>query len=89
MIEGRRQKAEGRSRRRRWLRTLLPSALCLLTIRATAQSTAYTPITPIPLGDVALSLPTAHIPDDGTWEVKFTHRFNQSIDQGSFSDRVH
>jgi uncharacterized beta barrel domain-containing protein DUF5777 len=25
----------------------------------------------------------------GTWEVKFTHRFNQSIDQGSFSDRLH
>jgi hypothetical protein len=25
----------------------------------------------------------------GTWDVKFTHRFNQSLDQGSFSDRVH
>lgn len=29
------------------------------------------------------------MPSKGTWEVKFTHRFNQSIDQGSFSDRVH
>jgi hypothetical protein len=49
----------------------------------------YVPIVPIPLGDTLLSLPTSHIPTDGTWEVKFTHRFNQSIDQGSLSDRVH
>lgn len=49
----------------------------------------YTPIDPIPLGDTLLTLPTSHIPSEGTWEVKFTHRFNQSIDQGSFSDRVH
>lgn len=49
----------------------------------------YVPVVPLPLGDTLLSLPTSHIPDEGTWEVKFTHRFNQSIDQGSFSDRVH
>ncbi|MDP9360456.1 MAG: DUF5777 family beta-barrel protein, partial [Acidobacteriota bacterium] len=36
-----------------------------------------------------LTLPTSHIPTEGTWEIKFTHRFNQSLDHGSFSDRVH
>lgn len=56
----------------------------------TAQTpNAYTPIAPVPLGDVLLNLPTAHISGPHVWEVKFTHRFNQSIDQGSFSDRVH
>jgi len=49
----------------------------------------YTPLTPVPLGDTLLTLPTSHIPGEGTWEVKFTHRFNNSLDQGSFSDRVH
>jgi hypothetical protein len=49
----------------------------------------YTPIPPLPLGDTLLTLPTSHIPGEGTWEIKFTHRFNQSLDQGSFSARVH
>ena len=86
MIESRRQKAEGRSGF--WRRLLLPSAFCLLTSTALAQD-LYKPITPLPLGDILLSLPTSHIPTDCTFELKFTHRFNQSIDQGSFSDRVH
>jgi len=64
---------------------LLLSAFCL---PALAQN-QYTPIDQLPLGDVFLSLPTSHMPVHGTWEVRFTHRFNQSIDQGSFSDRVH
>jgi len=64
---------------------LLLSAFCL---GAQAQNRS-TPVTPLPLGDVLLSLPTSHMPSKGTWEVKFTHRFNQSIDQGSFSDRLH
>ncbi len=29
------------------------------------------------------------MPPGRTWEVKFTHRFNQSLDQGSFRDRIH
>src|SRR5712691_8344431 len=76
---------------------LLPSAFCLLmafcllpsSFCLQAQDSPYTPSRPVPLGDALLSLPTSHIPTEGTWEVKFTHRFNQSIDQGSFSDRVH
>ena len=63
---------------------------CLLFASAAfAQTTAYTPTAPIPLGDILLSLPTSHIPSTGTWEIKFTHRFNQSIDQGNGSDRIH
>lgn len=68
------------------------SAFCLLlgAFTATAQTTnQYTPIAPVPLGDVLLNLPTTHIPGEHTWEVKFTHRFNQSIDQGNLSDRIH
>lgn len=63
--------------------------LLLCAFRAFAQTNPYTPTDPIPLGDILLSLPTAHIPSTGTWEVKFTHRFNQSIDQGNASDRIH
>lgn len=49
----------------------------------------YAPLHPIPLGDVLLSLPTSHIPAKGAWELRFTHRFNQSLDQGNGSNRVH
>src|ERR1041384_3002603 len=72
----------------RWLRffCLLPSAFCLSLF---AQTNAYTPSPQIPLGDNLLSLPTSHIPSTGTWEIKFTHRFNQSVDQGNGSDRLH
>jgi hypothetical protein len=64
---------------------------CLLLVTAvtSAQENPYTPTTPLPLGDVLLTLPTSHMASKGTWEVRFTHRFNQSLDQGSFSDRVH
>jgi hypothetical protein len=75
-------------------RALAISAFCfLLSAFAGAQeqppTNAYTPIQPVPLGDVLLNLPTSHISGPKTWEVKFTHRFNQSIDQGSLSDRLH
>jgi hypothetical protein len=49
----------------------------------------YVPMNQLPLGDILLSLPTAHIPSEGTWEIKFTHRFNQSLDSGDAHDRVH
>src|SRR5437867_3581206 len=66
----------------------LSSCLLLLGFNIYAQD-RYTPVTPLPMGDVLLSLPSSHMPSSGTWEVKFTHRFNQSLDQGSFSDRIH
>ena len=57
----------------------------VLALLATAPLIAqdrYTPVAPMPLGDTLLTLPTSHTPAAGTWEVKFTHRFNQSIDEG-------
>jgi len=63
---------------------------CLLFLAASASAQdRYTPVPPLPLGDVLLNLPTSHMPSKRTWEIRFTHRFNQSLDQGSFSDRVH
>jgi hypothetical protein len=62
---------------------------CLLFAASLYAQNQYTPVTPLPLGDVLLSIPSSHMPSRGTWEVRFTHRFNQSLDQGSFSDRIH
>jgi hypothetical protein len=67
---------------------ILHFAFCILALGASAQD-RYTPTNPIPLGDNLLSLPTSHIPSEGTWEIRFTHRFNGSLDQGSGSDRAH
>lgn len=61
----------------------------LVASTVAAQEAATTPYPPVPLGDVLLSLPTSHIPAKGAWEIRFTHRFNQSLDQGSGSDRLH
>jgi hypothetical protein len=49
---------------------------------STSFGQSSTPLPPLPIGDVLLTLPTSHIPAPGAWEVKFTHRFNQSIDEG-------
>jgi hypothetical protein len=69
------------------------AVVCLLILSCLPlfgqETNDYTPLRPVPLGDTLLSLPTSHIPGEGIWEIKFTHRFNQSLDQGSFSDRVH
>jgi len=66
----------------KWICALL-AALPLL-----AQETTL-PLRPLPMGDTLLSLPSNQITPHGQWEVKFSHRFNQSLDQGSFSDQVH
>ena len=66
----------------------IAAALLVAATAAFAQD-QYVPTTPLPLGDILFSLPTSHIPTDGTFELKFTHRFNQSLDQGSASDRLH
>ena len=50
---------------------------------------ASAPLRPLPMGDTLLSLPSNQIAPHGQWEWKFTHRFNQSLDQGSFSDQLH
>lgn len=64
---------------------------CLLLLAAGGlwAQDRYAPIQPLPLGDTLLNLPSTHISTKGTWETRFTHRFNQSLDDGNFSDRVH
>lgn len=54
-----------------------------------AQDDPYRPLGKLPLGDTLLSLPSPQIPSQGTWEVKFTHRFNQSLTDGSLEDQWH
>ncbi|HEX6177536.1 MAG TPA: DUF5777 family beta-barrel protein, partial [Thermoanaerobaculia bacterium] len=59
------------------------AVVCALLIAAPGLAQdEYTPVMPLPIGDVLLTLPTSHMPDTGTWESKFAHRFNQSIDEG-------
>lgn len=63
--------------------------LCALRPAPCALAQDAPPLRPLPLGDALLSLPSNHIAPWGQWEWKFTHRFNQSLDQGSFSDQLH
>lgn len=66
-------------------RTLL--LLCALPLLAQDEDPRK-PIAKLPMGDVFLSLPSPNVAPPRAWEVKFTHRFNQSIDEGSLSDRA-
>lgn len=61
----------------------------VLALPLFAQEEPYKPVGKLPLGDTLLSLPSPQIPTQGTWEVKFTHRFNQSITEGSLRDQWH
>ena len=58
----------------------------LLTAAAFAQET---PVRPLPMGDTLLNLPGNQIAAHGQWDIKFTHRFNQSLTEGSFTDQLH
>lgn len=64
----------------------LTFAFALLVAGTLLAQDRYRPLSPLPLGDSLLTLPTSHIPAQGAWEVKFTHRFNESIDG---NDRLH
>ncbi|HVG24350.1 MAG TPA: DUF5777 family beta-barrel protein [Thermoanaerobaculia bacterium] len=68
----------------KWLCAALLAAMPLF-----AQDETSAPLRPLPMGDVLLNLPSNQIAPHGQWEVKFTHRFNQSLVQGSFSDQLH
>jgi len=77
------------------LKQVLRSAFSVLLFATSAThafaqtADPYKPLTKLPVGDWLLSLPSPNMPARGTWEVKFTHRFNQSLDQGGLSDQVH
>ena len=62
---------------------------CVLRPAPCALAQEPTPLRPLPVGDVLLSLPSNQIAPHGQWEMKFTHRFNQSLSEGSFSDQLH
>jgi hypothetical protein len=65
----------------------LPIAGCVLLLATTAFAQTpnrYTPVQPIPVGDILLTLPSSHMADAHTWEVRFSHRFNQSVDGNGF-----
>lgn len=68
---------------------ILRALLLVCAVPLLAQTDPYKPIGKVPMGDVFLSLPSPNIPAQGTFEVRFSHRFNQSLDEGSLSDRAH
>lgn len=47
----------------------------------TAQS-GYEPYAPLPLGSNFLNLPAPTIMEKGTWEIRFTHRFAEPVNEG-------
>jgi Membrane bound beta barrel domain (DUF5777) len=63
--------------------------VALLVALSLFAQTETAPLRPLPMGDTLLSLPGNQIAPHGQWEMKFSHRFNQSLDQGSFSDQLH
>lgn len=69
------------------LRCLLFATIAALPLFA--QDGPTRPLRALPVGSQLLTLPSSHIPSQGLWEVKFTHRFNQSLSQGSFADQLH
>jgi Membrane bound beta barrel domain (DUF5777) len=68
------------------IRDLRVALLILCAVQVLAQDA---PDRPLPVGDQLLTLPSSHMAAHGLWELKFTHRFNQSLSNGSFADQVH
>ncbi|HEX6641464.1 MAG TPA: DUF5777 family beta-barrel protein, partial [Thermoanaerobaculia bacterium] len=61
----------------------------LIALPLFAQDDPYRPMGKLPVGDQLLTLPSSQMAPYGMWEIKFTHRFNQSLANGSFADQVH
>jgi hypothetical protein len=70
-------------------RCIVAAGWLVLAASAFAQEEPPKPIPPLPMGDTLLSLPSPNLQPYGMWELKFSHRFNQSLSNGSFSDQVH
>lgn len=68
------------------MRGLLALALALPLL---AQQDPYRPMGKLPVGDQLLTLPSPHMASLGTWEIRFSHRFNQSLANGSAADQLH
>lgn len=63
------------------------AAALLVALAAFAQEDQ--PLRPLPMGDVLLSLPSNQIAPAGQWDVRFSHRFNQTLSHGSLADQFH
>jgi hypothetical protein len=61
----------------------------VLALPVFAQQDPYRPMGKLPVGDQLLTLPSPHMAALGTWEVRFSHRFNQSLANGSAADQLH
>ena len=70
------------------VRSMQLAGAFLLALALFAQDDTA-PLRPLPMGDALLNLPSNQIAAHGQWDIKFTHRFNQSLTEGSFSDQVH
>jgi hypothetical protein len=69
-------------------RCLLATLLLALATNGSAQD-PMAPVRRIATGSQLLSLPSTQMAAPGLWEVKFTHRFNQSLTDGNLGDQVH
>ena len=67
---------------------VITALLLGITFTASAQD-PMAPVRRIATGSQLLSLPSTQMAAPGIWEVKFTHRFNQSLTDGNLGDQVH
>ncbi len=68
---------------------LLLAVVVAVAIPLFAQTDPYRPMGKLPVGDQLLTLPSSHMAAHGAWEIRFSHRFNQSLADGSVSDQLH
>jgi hypothetical protein len=71
------------------LRKLVVAIAIAAPLFAMGQEDPYRPAARLPVGGQLLTLPSSHMAPNGLWEIRFSHRFNQSLSDGSFSDQLH
>ena len=54
----------------------------MFSAAAASAQNQYTPTAPLPLGLNLLNIPTENVLPAGVWELNFSHRFSQPINQG-------
>lgn len=63
-------------------RLAIAAVLSLLAFQAFAQDEEAPKLTPLRIGDYYINMPAPKTLGSGKWEVRFTHRFSESIDDG-------
>lgn len=59
--------------------------LAAMPLFAQPPESDATPIAPLPLGTILLTLPSPHVSEAGLWEVRFSHRFAEARGEGLHS----